>query len=102
MKNDLAAFADERDMVRQGFQEDVRLRIRRQRDAVRGRRRYKKFARLFTAFPEIAAISVAGRHHNRSAVIDVAMLTKDMSVVSYVWQEVKDMLVFQKDVNISH
>jgi uncharacterized membrane protein len=93
MKEDIVASANERDMAMMGFLEDVRRRIGGQLGTVRGRRKLMRYARLFKAYPDIAPATSAKRRRSRMAA-DAEMLTKDVSVVGQVWQEVKDSLVF--------
>jgi hypothetical protein len=93
IKEEVAEVANERDMARQAFQEDVRLRIRGQWGVGRGRRRYKRYIRLFKAFPEVASKPVAAAYRRYEVSSDISMLTNEINVVGYVWEELKDKLI---------
>ncbi|MCL1849670.1 MAG: hypothetical protein FWF83_08425, partial [Clostridiales bacterium] len=91
LKEEVAESANERDRVRQAFQDDFQSQVQARLEAIRGRRQYKTLLRLFKAFPEIEPVRMAMPGPWEDSV-EKAMLTKDLSVASYVWQAVREMV----------
>gem|GEM_PF-50841 len=93
MKEEIADAAERRDAARREYQENLLLRVNEELDKIRGKGELKNIYRLFLAFPDLASPSepvVLSPKNTRSS--SRAMLTPDLSVIKYLWLEVRAVL----------
>jgi len=90
MKEEIAEAGERRDAARREYQENLRLRIDEKLDGIRSKRELKNMYRLFRAFPGLTSTkepTVLSPKNTRSSTR--AMLTPDLSVIRYLWLEVR-------------